>query len=34
MSLVLKQLNIGKVDGKHEYLTPKSDRDQLFLTHI
>jgi len=31
MSIVLKQLNIGKVDGKHEYLTPKSARDQLFF---
>lgn len=31
MSITLKQLNIGKVDGKHEYLTPRSDRDQLFF---
>src|ERR1700750_2396191 len=31
MSLVVKNLNIGKVDGKHEYLTPRSDRDQLFF---
>ncbi len=31
MSILLKQLNLGKVDGKYEYLTPKSDRDQLFF---
>lgn len=27
MALQLKQLRVGKVDGKHEYLTPASDRD-------
>ena len=27
MRLALKHLRIGKVDGKHEYLTPASDRD-------
>jgi hypothetical protein len=26
MSLTLRQLRIGKVDGKHEYLTPKDER--------
>lgn len=30
MPLELSQLNLGKVDGKHEYLAPQSDRDQLF----
>lgn len=28
MSLTLRQLRIGKVDGKHEYLTPIDERDQ------
>lgn len=28
MPLTLKQLRIGKVDGKHEYLTPVSEREQ------
>lgn len=28
MNLPLKKLRIGKVDGKHEYLTPESERDQ------
>jgi hypothetical protein len=27
-NLALKQLSIGKVDGKHEYLTPAAERDQ------
>lgn len=27
MALQLRQLRVGKVDGKHEYLTPVSDRD-------
>lgn len=30
MSIALGQLNLGKVDGKHEYLTPQSERDHLF----
>ncbi|MBL0406207.1 hypothetical protein JKG68_19795 [Microvirga aerilata] len=28
MSLALRQLRVGKVDGKHEYLTPSNERDQ------
>lgn len=28
MTLTLRQLRIGKVDGKHEYLTPAGERDQ------
>ena len=28
MNLPLRQLRIGKVDGKHEYLTPASERDR------
>lgn len=28
MTLTLRQLRIGKVDGKHEYLTPARERDQ------
>lgn len=28
MALTLRQLRIGKVDGKHEYLTPPGERDQ------
>ncbi|MGY8710219.1 hypothetical protein RAD16_31170 [Bradyrhizobium sp. 18BD] len=31
MSITLKNLNIGKVDGKHEYLTPRNDRDRHFF---
>ncbi|MBU0739520.1 MAG: hypothetical protein KJ981_05225 [Alphaproteobacteria bacterium] len=31
MSLTLRQLKIGKVDGKHEYLTPATDRDRVFF---
>ncbi len=27
--MTLGQLRLGKVDGKHEYLTPQSERDQL-----
>lgn len=27
--LTLSKLRLGKVDGKHEYLTPQSERDQL-----
>jgi hypothetical protein len=27
MALMLKQLRVGKVDGKHEYLTPLEERD-------
>jgi hypothetical protein len=31
MPLVLQRLNLGKVDGKHEYLTPISERDKAFF---
>ena len=27
MAFVLRQLRIGKVDGKHEYFTPAGERD-------
>jgi len=30
MALALGDLNLGKVDGKHEYLSPQSERDKLF----
>ena len=30
MPLQLSRLNLGKVDGKHEYLIPKSERDRVF----
>lgn len=28
MTLKLSQLRVGKIDGKHEYLTPVSERDR------
>lgn len=28
MTLTLQQLHIGKVDGKHEYLTPINERER------
>lgn len=31
MGITLSKLNLGKVDGKHEYLIPISDRDRAFF---
>lgn len=31
MTLTLRHLNLGKVDGKHEYLTPEPGAEQIFF---